>query len=83
MKPKIILVKQAPTISNPIIQNGFRDRQAVESWAVKHGYATVYYMEARQRIYADRSQRMVEQARKLKGDSKALVKATIDAVSAL
>ena len=84
MKPKIIFVVEAPTqIKTPHIQAGFKNREAVENWAEHHGLSLVYYWEARQRIYADKSQMMAEKARQLQRQSKEVLAKVLKAVETL
>ena len=83
MKPKIISVTEPPKIAGLYVQQGFRDVQAVERFALTHGYAEVYYWAKHQRIYVDRSKLLVEKARKLERQSKDVLQKVIAAVGEL
>jgi len=50
----VVEVKIAPTLRNPEIVSGFRDKLAAKAWGEKHGHATVYYLAKKQRVYVER-----------------------------
>ncbi len=70
---KVIEVKQAPTLGDPAMISGIRDRAAAEAWGTKHGYVTVYFLASRQRVYAERMQAVAAQAAALEARSEQLV----------
>ena len=70
---KVLEVKQAPTLSDPAMISGIRDRAAAEAWGTKHGYVTVYFLASRQRVYAERMQAVAAQAAALEARSEQLV----------
>lgn len=73
MKPvKVIEVKQAPQLKNLATLSGIRDKDAARAWGEKNGYAVVYFVASKQRVYADRLLVTAE-----------MVKRTIRAVEAL
>lgn len=55
-KPKInvIEVKEPPKLNNPLIQQGIRDKASAEAWAKKNGFAVVYFMSKKQKVYGER-----------------------------
>lgn len=83
MKPKIIIVKEAPRIAGLYIQQGFRDAEAVMRWALTHGYAEVYYLPKHQRVYVDRANLLVKRARQVERQSKEVMDKVLAAVESL
>ena len=57
---KVIEVKEAPQLQWAAIQQGIRDKAAAENWGSKYGYATVYFMARKQKVYAERLQVKVD-----------------------
>jgi len=53
-KTNLIVVKGPPNLKNPEIVSGFRDKASVKIWAEARGYATVYYLEKKQRVYVEK-----------------------------
>ncbi|RPI95395.1 MAG: hypothetical protein EHM40_03335 [Chloroflexi bacterium] len=51
---KVIEVKEPPQLKSPAIQQGIRDKAAAQNWAEKNGYATVYFMARKQKVYAEK-----------------------------
>jgi hypothetical protein len=51
---KVIEIKEIPTLKNPTMFSGIRDRATAEAWGVKNGYPTVYFLSKRQRVYAEK-----------------------------
>ena len=74
MKPKIVIVREAPKLINPIIQSGFRHIEDVRTWAEHNNYAVVYYFEKKQRVYVDRAAALLNQARQLQRSTAKLLK---------
>lgn len=56
MNQKVIVteVKEAPGIGKPEMMGGIRSKEAAGMWAIKNGYAVVYWWRARERVYADK-----------------------------
>lgn len=51
---KVIEVKEPPTMKNPAIQQGIRDKATAQSWGEKNGHTVVYFIAKKQRVYAER-----------------------------
>ena len=57
MLPRIHVVEVAypPAIGKVQMQQGIRTKDEAQSWADKNGYAIVYWLKNRQRVYADKT----------------------------
>jgi len=55
LKVNVMDVKYPPAIGKVEMMSGIRTKEEAISWAVKHGYATVYFLKARERVYADKT----------------------------
>jgi hypothetical protein len=53
-KVNVVIVKFPPAIGKPEMMGGIRSKEEVVNWAEKNGYATVYFFQSRQRVYADK-----------------------------
>lgn len=53
-KVNVVEVKCPPAIGKPEMMGGIRMKEEAEHWAAKSGYATVYWLKSRQRVYADK-----------------------------
>lgn len=53
-KTKVIEVKEAPKMKNPVILQGIRDTASAQAWGEKNGHAVVYFIAKKQKVYADR-----------------------------
>jgi len=74
MKTNVFEIKSPPTLKKPDILKGICDKAAAEAWGVKNGYAVVYYMPGKQKVYAEKLQAKVdEQAKALEDQSAQLV----------
>ena len=51
---KVIPVRVAPTLLIPHIQSGIQNKESALKWGRINMHPTVYYMAARQRVYAER-----------------------------
>ena len=49
-----MIVKFPPGIGKPEMMGGIRSKEEAEHWAERHGYSTVYWLQSRQRVYADK-----------------------------
>jgi hypothetical protein len=77
-KTKVIEGKEAPALKNPAIQQGIRDVAAAQAWGEKNGYATVYWLKKKERVYAERSLTQVNVlAKQLEKQSKVALKRII------
>ena len=52
--PRVQIVKATPKLTRPIFAYGIPTEKAAREWAMKHGYAVVYWLKAKQRAYAER-----------------------------
>ena len=66
MKPnvKVHEVTEAPAIGKIVMMSGIRTKESAENWAIKNGYAEVWWWKSRERVYAQKysAQRLVEMA---------------------
>jgi hypothetical protein len=60
-KVKVNEVSEAPAIGKPEMQQGIRTKEAAERWAIRNGYAVVYFFKKHERVYADKTSRQVSQ----------------------
>jgi hypothetical protein len=60
MKTIVIEIKQIPNLLQPEMCSGVRDKKSAESWGEKHGYATVYFMARKERVYAEKLLKRVD-----------------------
>jgi hypothetical protein len=51
---KVIEIKETPSLKNPAIMVGIRDKAAAQRWGEKNGYAVVYFITRRQKVYAEK-----------------------------
>ena len=56
----VIPVKEAPAIGKPEMMGAIRDKAEAASWGEKNGYAVVYFLQSRQRVYADKLSKRVD-----------------------
>lgn len=56
----VIDVKYPPAIGKVEMMSGIRTKEEAVSWAEKNGYATVYFLKSRERVYADKLTRRVD-----------------------
>ena len=69
LKTKVIEVKEAPAIKHLDTLSGIRDAKQAEAWGMKYGYAVVYFVASKQRVYADKlSVRVDKQAKGIEAD---------------
>lgn len=61
MKVNVVTVLYAPAIGKPEMVQGIRTKLEAERWGEKHGYATVYWLKSRERAYADRFSKRVNE----------------------
>ncbi len=54
------VVSSAPAIAKVEMLGGIRDKTEAAAWANKNGYATVYFWQSRQRVYADKLTKRVD-----------------------
>ena len=54
MKTNVIEVKETPSLKKPALCQGVRDKKAAQAWGEKNGYATVYFLAKRERVYAEK-----------------------------
>lgn len=67
-------VTKAPILREPLIQQGIRDKTAAEAWALKNGFAVVYFMARKQKVYGERLRADVaEVAKGIEAQSEQLV----------
>ncbi len=59
-KINVVVVKYAPAIGKPEMMGAIRSKEEAESWARKNGYSTVYFLQSRQRVYADKRTKAVD-----------------------
>ena len=64
LKVNVIMAKDAPVLKNPEILQGIRDRAGAETWGMKNGFSTVYFIARKQRVYAERLLKRVDQQAK-------------------
>jgi len=64
-KTKVIEVKEAPKLNNPVILQGIRDKAAAETWGMKNGHSVVYFIAKKQRVYAERLHTRVDEQAKV------------------
>jgi len=78
MKPQItvIVVKDPPTLKNRSFNRGSGTRLKAVSWAMKNGFQVVYLVPRKQRVYAEKlSKRVDQQAKVIEQASKQLTEA--------
>ena len=56
----VVVVASAPAIAKVEMMGGIRDKEAAAAWAQKNGYETVYLLQPRQRVYADKLTKRVD-----------------------
>ena len=61
MKTCVVEVKEAPTLKAPAMISGIRDKTAALKWGERNGYATVYFLKKRERVYAEKLLTRVEE----------------------
>ena len=54
------IVKFPPAIGKPQMMGGIRSKEEAASWAEKNGYTVVYFLQSRQRVYADKLSKQVD-----------------------
>lgn len=59
-KVNVVPVTIPPAIGKVEMQQGIRSKEEAEHWADKHGYAVVYWLKSRQRVYADKLTKRVD-----------------------
>lgn len=52
-KTRVLDVKSAPDLKQLETLSGIRDKTAAQAWGEKRGYAVVYFVAKKQRVYAD------------------------------
>ena len=73
-KTIVVEVKKTPSLLAPAMLSGIRDKSAAQSWGEKNGYAVVYFLAKRQRVYAERLMvRVDEKAEEIEQASAELV----------
>jgi hypothetical protein len=80
---KVIEVREAPAIGKPQMMGGIRTKEAAERWASSQGYVTVYWLKSRERVYADKRERVDAQARALETKSSEMLSAVSGTTSGL
>lgn len=58
---QIVTVTEPPAIGKPEMCQGIRNETSAKTWAVKNGYAKVYWFKKRERVYADKAAKSVSQ----------------------
>ena len=53
-KVNVVIVRFPPAIGKPEMMGGIRSKEEAVNWAEKNGYAVVYFLQSRQRVYADK-----------------------------
>lgn len=59
-KVNVVLVTSAPAIGKPEMLTGIRTRESAATWGARRGYATVYFWQQRERVYADKLTKAVD-----------------------
>ena len=55
---QVITVSEPPAIGKPQMIQGIRDEAAARNWARRNGYEKVWWYKNRQRVYADKTQKV-------------------------
>lgn len=74
-KVTVMDVKFPPAIGKVEMMSGIRTKDEAISWANKQGYTTVYFLKARERVYADRlTKNVAALAKKIQTSSENLLR---------
>lgn len=79
-KTTVQIVHSPPAIAKVEMMSGIRTKEEAAHWAETHGYSTVYWLQKRQRVYADKfTKNVAALAEQLKTTSEQLLKVAEDA----
>lgn len=67
-KIKIEVVKAPPKKFTDMLA-GIRTKEEAKNWGAKWGFTVVYFLPTRERVYAQRMQKVADQAKKLETKS--------------
>lgn len=56
----VMIVTTPPAIGKPEMLGGIRSKEAAAEWGSKNGFATVYWLKNRERVYADKLTKQVD-----------------------
>ena len=59
-KVNVMVVTVPPAIGKVEMMQGIRSKDEAQNWAERNGYPVVYWLKSRQRVYADKTSKVVK-----------------------